>query len=185
MVAKLTVKSQRKPSKHCLGNKPRRFYDQELWLSVRSMELTCNSHKAPTQRCRGKMLSPSSEKPFWKASSEALSAEALQGDEHFHCPADCPSWVTWNLTGSQIKLSSLLSITFPLVCTCTSCNPTGLSCYFLPALGLELLTHLTVLLCAFSSCWFTSLVRNLSAISLFAWSPLEWEKPIVWPLSMG
>lgn len=89
---------------------------------------------------------------------------------YFLSPRDHPSWVTRRLNGSQLKLSSLLSPSFQCV-PAPSYNPTDLCCYFLPAWCCQSTTHRTAYLCLLP----TPLIRKVSMISLFAWSPSPWS----------
>lgn len=57
MIAKITVKSQRKPSKLCLGSKSRRFYDHESWLLVKSTELAYKSETSLRVKIQGSKIS--------------------------------------------------------------------------------------------------------------------------------
>lgn len=57
MTANITVKSQRKPSKPCLGRKSRRFYDHEPWFLVKSMELAYNSETSLSVKIKGTNVS--------------------------------------------------------------------------------------------------------------------------------
>lgn len=167
-IAKLTVKSQRKPSKLCLGSKPRRFCDHKPWFLVKSMELACNSgtnyqHEDQGGKCCLRCQSTASLSPPERLLQNRTRLSQLsyfKETPFFSVLTTILSGVARKINGPQLRPSplsspSLQSASAP---SCAAC--TDLCCYSAPALCLKSLVHPAMCLLS------TPLIRNVSATSL-------------------